>query len=155
MCVQKVYSPSDLSLCVLCACRKCSKVPVIYLCELCGSGFSVAVKTGVKKPQRLISVCIVCVQKVFFEMQSDVTTTKYRSLVRSCAEHCVDQDDFRNCSAWQLTTMGCVRRTCCDDEDLCNAAAGRHSAAAGWALALTLLAACCSLVAGRRLLLGS
>lgn len=89
--------------------------------------------------------CVMHVQKVFFEMQSDVTTTKYRSLVRSCAERCEDQDDFANCSTWQLTTMGCVRRTCCDDEDLCNAATQRHLASAGWGLVVTV-AVCCSLL---------
>ncbi|XP_025095610.1 uncharacterized protein LOC112564765 isoform X2 [Pomacea canaliculata] len=63
-------------------------------------------------------------QKVTFEMHSDVGSATYSSVVRSCAENCMDQDDFRqNCSNWLLTTRGCVKRTCCNDEDLCNGAA--------------------------------
>lgn len=63
-------------------------------------------------------------QKVTFEMHSDVGSATYSSVVRSCAENCMDQDDFRqNCSHWLLTTRGCVKRTCCNDEDLCNGAA--------------------------------
>ncbi|XP_070212270.1 uncharacterized protein [Littorina saxatilis] len=65
-------------------------------------------------------------QKVFFQMQSDVTTTLYSSVVRSCAEQCVEQDDFFNCTDWQFTTRGCVRRNCCGDEDLCNASQPVH-----------------------------
>lgn len=63
-------------------------------------------------------------QKVFFEMVSDVSTTKYSSLVRSCAEQCVDQDDFLNCTKWMHTSRGCIRRSCCHDQDMCNSAYG-------------------------------
>lgn len=61
-------------------------------------------------------------QKVMFRMQSDIGTTKYSSTVRSCSEDCLDQDDFENCTDWLYTTRGCLKRMCCDDEDLCNAA---------------------------------
>ena len=75
-------------------------------------------------------------------MQSDVGTAVYTSTVRSCAETCVEQDDFRNCTHWLYTTSGCVRRNCCA-EDLCNrVTSSRPSRAAlPLALAATWLAA--------------
>ncbi|XP_076461971.1 uncharacterized protein LOC143294382 [Babylonia areolata] len=65
-------------------------------------------------------------QKVYFKMKSDVKATEYSSTVRSCAEQCQDQDDFPNCTEWQSITRGCVRRSCCSDDDLCNAAHTLH-----------------------------
>jgi hypothetical protein len=56
-------------------------------------------------------------------MQSDIkANTMFSSTVRSCAEKCEAQDDFVNCTIWQLSIRGCVKRTCCDDDDLCNSA---------------------------------
>ncbi|ESO99854.1 hypothetical protein LOTGIDRAFT_173458 [Lottia gigantea] len=59
-------------------------------------------------------------QKVYFEMYSTEDDVKYKSLVRSCAEDCSSSNDFYNCSNDLYTTRGCIKRSCCDDEDLCN-----------------------------------
>ena len=55
-------------------------------------------------------------------MQSDIGDARYKSTVRSCAEQCEPQDDYKNCTKDLYITRGCVRRMCCQDEDLCNTA---------------------------------
>ncbi|CAG5131051.1 unnamed protein product [Candidula unifasciata] len=66
-------------------------------------------------------------QKVFFEMESDIDDNKYRSTVRSCADECIPHNDFINCSSELRTTRGCVKRACCNDDDLCNSGDATHS----------------------------
>ncbi|KAK7010484.1 hypothetical protein BgiMline_002092 [Biomphalaria glabrata] len=68
-------------------------------------------------------------QKVVFEMYDDKDRYTYRSTVRSCADQCLPQDDFDNCTDVLHQTRGCVQRVCCDDDDMCNSA----SRSAPWA----------------------
>ncbi|KAH9513388.1 hypothetical protein Btru_034813 [Bulinus truncatus] len=63
-----------------------------------------------------------CVVKVVFEMYSEDDKKKYQSTVRSCADQCIPQDDFANCTDTLYHTRGCVHRVCCDDNDMCNSA---------------------------------
>ncbi|GFR89377.1 hypothetical protein ElyMa_002541300 [Elysia marginata] len=67
-------------------------------------------------------------------MQSDIDDARYKSTVRSCAEQCEPRDDYQNCTRDLYITRGCVRRVCCQDDDLCNSA-GR-STLTGWAVLL-------------------
>ncbi|CAL1538354.1 unnamed protein product [Lymnaea stagnalis] len=66
-------------------------------------------------------------QKVVFEMMSETEKVTYKSTVRSCADECIPQNDFNNCTIEQYTSRGCVRRVCCDDSDMCNSAPGLHA----------------------------
>ncbi|XP_041365077.1 uncharacterized protein LOC121380360 [Gigantopelta aegis] len=59
-------------------------------------------------------------QKVYFEMYSNFDMKKYTSTVRSCAEECIPQDDFQNCTQDIFLTRGCRKKTCCANKDLCN-----------------------------------
>ncbi|KAK6165872.1 hypothetical protein SNE40_022696 [Patella caerulea] len=59
-------------------------------------------------------------QKVHFEMYSTTDKVEYKSLVRSCAEECTVHNDFVNCTDDLFTTRGCIKRSCCNNEDLCN-----------------------------------
>ncbi|KAL5007644.1 hypothetical protein ScPMuIL_016450 [Solemya velum] len=59
-------------------------------------------------------------QKVYFEMFSTTDNRKYVSTVRGCAADCQSKNDHENCSRELYTTRGCIKRTCCSDQDLCN-----------------------------------
>ena len=60
-------------------------------------------------------------QKVYFEMFSKLDHRQYESTVRGCSSNCVQRDDFpSNCSTLLRESRGCIKRTCCQDYDLCN-----------------------------------
>lgn len=72
----------------------------------------------------VLILLVLLLQKVVFEMKSDVGDAKYTSIVRSCAENCFNQDDHldNNCTGFKYTTRGCLKRTCCNDKNFCNVA---------------------------------
>ncbi|CAH1788017.1 unnamed protein product [Owenia fusiformis] len=62
-------------------------------------------------------------QKVYYEVHSLIDKRDYDSTVRSCSSgQCEPQNDFLNCTEGIKLNPGCIRRTCCNDRDLCNAA---------------------------------
>ena len=68
-------------------------------------------------------MCISFLQKVYYKVFSESDNRVYESTVRSCSlGQCVPRDDFRNCTQDKLVFPGCVRKDCCQNTNLCNAA---------------------------------
>ena len=71
-----------------------------------------------------------CFQKVYYEAihESPKGNSVQSSMVRSCSANCQERNDFnRNCSETRRAYLGCVKKDCCADADLCNRASTRRS----------------------------
>ncbi|XP_060601396.1 uncharacterized protein LOC132754732 isoform X1 [Ruditapes philippinarum] len=78
-----------------------------------------------KASEKLCSAGQSC-QKVYFEMEEENDEGEFIALhtstVRGCSHNCIERNDFVNCTKQLKTSRGCVRKNCCDDDDLCNSA---------------------------------
>ena len=58
-------------------------------------------------------------------MFSETEKRGYKSTVRGCSPGCTPRDDFLNCTTQLKNSRGCIRKDCCNDNDLCNGSDGK------------------------------